>query len=167
MRQHDGRREAEMRRTIIILCSLIVMLSGTKALFSQGDVTNLITSYKSDLGLYEFESYAAREVVLLPKKEHKEVIEFTVFAGRKYKIIFCTAGLNEQLAINIYDKPEGNKYRRKVYDNSDVVENKTSSFEPKKIGTYYIEYDVPASGTDRKKAGKLVLLIGLLENGEY
>ena len=77
----------------------------TGGIFSQKEVKNVVTAYKSNLGLYEMDNYAVREIILLPKKNQKEVIQFTVFAGRKYKIILCTTGLDEQLALSIYDKP--------------------------------------------------------------
>ena len=139
----------------------------TNVIISQKDVKNVVVAYKSNLGLYELDSYAVRDIVLLPNKTQKETIEFTVFPGRRYKLIFCTTGVAGQLPLSIYDKPEGNKNRRKVYDNSNEIDNEFCSFEPKKIATYYIECDIPTSGTNNNKGGKIVMLIGLQENAEY
>ncbi|MBI2270066.1 MAG: hypothetical protein HYU69_06855 [Bacteroidetes bacterium] len=150
-----------------VLFTILSMMLFTGKSFSQKEVNNMVAEYKSNLGLYELDSYAVRDIVLLPKKNQKEEIEFTVFAGRKYKLIFCTTGLGEQLAMRIYDKPEGNKYRRKVYDNNNVIDKDFCLFEPPKIGTYYIEYDIPPSGTNVKKRAKIVMLIGLQENADY
>lgn len=156
-----------MRSMMLVLFTIPSVILLTNPAFSQKDVNNMVAEYKSNLGLYELDSYAVRDIVLLPKKNQKEEVEFTVFAGRKYKLIFCTIGLGEQLAMSIYDKPQGNKYRHKVYDNSNVIENDFCFFEPPKIGTYYIEYDIPPSGAEVKKRAKIVMLIGLQENADY
>lgn len=156
-----------MRSMISVLITITSIILLTDPVFSQKEVNNVVAEYKSNLGLYELDSYAVRDVVLLPKKNQKEEIQFTVFAGRKYKLIFCTTGLGEQLEMSIYDKPKGNKYRRKVFDNSNVIENDFCFFEPSKLGTYYIEYDVPPSGTELTKRAKIVMLIGLQETGDY
>lgn len=147
----------------LLACLLITGFLVPYFALPQKDVKSLFLSYKSNLGVYESDGYAVRNVELLPDKNQKELIEFTVFAGRRYRLILCSSGLGQSLSIEVFDKPEGSLNRHKVYTNAEEEESEFYIFEPAKIGTFYIECGLPSSGTTNKKSGKIILIVGLKE----
>ncbi len=150
-----------MIRTISI-CAIASTMLFTTLMFSQPqDVKKIIQANDSYLEKYEYYSYAVIDVSLLSDKSQIESVEFSVFAGRTYKIVSCMSGIADTISYDIYDKPANDKTRRLVYHANTAV--KANSFEAIKAGTYYFEYHLPESGTENKKSGKIVLVIGLQE----
>lgn len=114
---------------------------------------------------YKYDSYVVNNFTFDSKPKTVEV-QFSAFQGQKYKIIFCSSGFEEPLAVNIYDKSSRVKNNRhKVYDNSQGVDNNFWSFQPTKSGNYYIEYSVPVSSTPGlAKQGCVIMLISYMES---
>ena len=112
---------------------------------------------------YRYDSYVISELKFDKKPKIVEVV-FTAFEGQKYKLIFCTNGFEEPVKLDIYNKSKAiKKDRKKVYDNSQGIDNNFWTFEPPKSGNYYIDYEVPASIDGKPKTGCVILLIGYLE----
>jgi len=109
--------------------------------------------------------YSSSEISELTfgQKEKKVIVQFTALKDIKYKLLFCSSNFEEQVRINIYDKSKAIKDRKKVYDNSQGVDNNYWVFEPPKHGKYYIEYDVPKSIDGTVKQGCVILVVGYLE----
>ncbi|HSH65207.1 MAG TPA: hypothetical protein VLB84_05270 [Bacteroidia bacterium] len=113
---------------------------------------------------YKYDSYVISELKFDKKPKIVEVV-FTAFQGQKYKLIFCTNGFEEPVKLNIYNKNKNAKSgRKKLYDNSEGIDNNFWTFEPPKSGNYYIDYDVPPSLDGSPKSGCVILLIGYMED---
>lgn len=116
---------------------------------------------KPNMKPYKMDAYAPTELVFDKKKARKVEVQFTVFEGSEYKLVFCSSGFPEPVKLNIYDKSKAVKSRKKIYDGeAEGIDSDFWSFEPKKTGTYYIEYDVPASRDSIEKRACVVMLIG-------
>jgi hypothetical protein len=135
-------------------------LAGLSSLQAQCNAKELAKKCKSNIKPFNYDGFADNQFTFKDKEQVVDV-EFTAYAGQQYKLVFCSSGFKEEVKVNIYDKPKKNPKREKVYDSSNGIDNLFWSFEPKKTGTYYIEYAVPAAldgaGT---KTGCIVLLIG-------
>ena len=114
----------------------------------------------------KYDSYALNEFTFDDKTKEVEV-QFTAFAGQKYKIIFCSSGFDELLTMNIYDKSNKIKNNRhKIFDNDQGIDSDFWSFEPPKTGNYFIEYAVPPSKDGKVRKGCVVMLVGYTEPEE-
>ncbi len=114
---------------------------------------------------YKYDSYVISELKFDKKPRIVEVV-FTAFEGQKYKLIFCSNGFEEPVKLDIYNKKKGVKTeRKKLYDNSQGIDNNFWTFEPPKSGNYYIKYEVPPSMDGNPKTGCIILLIGYTEGG--
>jgi len=148
-----------MRNTFAILISALILTGSALNLKAQCKAKQVVKECKPSVAPYIYDSYAMNELVFDPAKTTVVEVEFTAFAGQKYKLVFCTAGLDQPIKLNIYDKNQRFKKRNKIYDSENGIEGKWS-FEPSKSGTYYIDYEIPASSTKMKKTGCVVMLIG-------
>lgn len=128
--------------------------------FAQCSSKNIVKENKNKLGEYKYDSYGLNEIVYGAQKEIIEV-EFSCYAGLKYKIIFCIANLQQNIGITIYDKPKTSKKRSVLYFDESGKDSYFANFSPSKTGTYYIEYEVPAATQPKDKGkGCVVMLIG-------
>src|SRR5687767_9829314 len=94
---------------------------------------------------YRYDSYVISELTFDVKPQSIEVV-FTAFVGQKYKLVFCSSGFDEQVKLDIYNKPNRIKTgRKKLYDSSEGIDSNFWTFEPQKAGKYYIDYEVPPS----------------------
>ncbi len=110
---------------------------------------------------YKYDSYVRSEITFGDKKQLVEVV-FTAFAGQKYRLFFCSSGFDEQVKLNIYDKPLRLKAgRNKIYDNSQGIDSDFWTFEPTKPGKYYINYEIAPSVDGKLKDACVVLLVSL------
>lgn len=145
--------------TVIIFTGLIFFL-GLPYSFSQCKPRPIVKEYKAQLKPYDYDGYATSDIEI-NEKVNKVEVEFTAFAGQKYRIVFCPTGFEEKIKLNIYDKSSRNKKRNKVYDNEKNINNSFWIFEPAKNGTFYIEYETPPSAKGvATKQGCIIMLIG-------
>jgi hypothetical protein len=108
---------------------------------------------------YKYDSYVISELKFDKKPKIVEVT-FTAFEGQKYKLVFCSSGFEEEVKLDIYNKNKSIKNgRKKLYDNSQGIDNNFWTFEPAKSGNYYIDYTIPPSKDGTVKTGCVVLLI--------
>lgn len=144
-------------KKITLLLAGIFALTFTSQVNAQCKAKQAVKECKPNMAPFMYDSYALNEIVYDAKKNTVIEVEFTAFAGQKYKLVFCTSGLEVPIKLNIYDKNQKFKKRNKVYDTENGIEGHWS-FEPSKSGTYYIDYEVPAAATTKK--GCVVMLIG-------
>ena len=145
---------------------LLIIFAGTLLVYSpniSAQCKGIKTIVKNSMPLlnpYEYDSYAVKEIIYSPKAK-KEIVEFSVFSGEKYKLVFSKTELPQEVGITFYDKPVTRKDRKILYfDESGKKGNFACNFQPSATGTYYIEYSIPAqSAADQK--GCFVLLIGI------
>ena len=150
-----------MKKAIILFIGFIVVIVDP-SVYAQCKANAIVKSYKSNMLPYVYDSYAVNKIEFdaTPKKME---VEFTAFAGEKYRLVFGTSGFKESVQVNIYDKSNKVKKRNKVYDSESGIDNLFWTFDPPKTGTFYIEYDIPASSDGQKKTGCMVMMIGYEE----
>jgi hypothetical protein len=146
---------------------LFIILTGTLLVFNSNlsaqckGVKSIVKNSMSQLGPYEYDSYAVKEIIFGAKAK-KETVEFSVFSGEKYKLVFSKTELPQEVGITIYDKPATRKDRKILYfDDSGKKGDFACNFQPSTTGTYYIEYSIPAQSASNQK-GCFILLIGIL-----
>ncbi|MES2837559.1 MAG: hypothetical protein V4667_08550 [Bacteroidota bacterium] len=143
----------------LVVLSALISLTATSDLFAQCKEKKAITkTCKPQMKPFHYDGMAYNDIQFDEKPKVIDV-EFTAFAGEKYKLLFCKSNFKENVVIKIYDKNKRNKNRKIVYDSS-TVETNIWGFEPPRSGNYFIEYEVPVSSTGVKKNECMVLLIG-------
>jgi hypothetical protein len=152
-------RMKKAARISVVLC--FILITGSLAV-AQCKAKQIVKEAKPSLAPYQYDSYALNEVQIDPAKPHVIEIEFTAFAGQKYKLVFSTSSFEEDMKLNIYDKNRLAKKRNKIFDSENGVK-KHWTFQPTKPGTYYIDYEIPKSTNGQKKTGCVVMLIGYKE----
>ena len=144
-----------------LLAGCCLGLSAQQAL-AQCKVRPIIKHCMPDLGKYQYDSYAVQEITFGPQAKKAE-IQFSVYSGEEYRLVFGKTVLPQEIGIKIYDGNPKSKNSKLVYfDDSGKKDNFVCSFEPTKTGTYYIVYDVPAA-TAPNQQGCFVLLIGIMD----
>lgn len=143
------------------LLFLFMLLVSAAALHAQCNAKKMAKVCKGNLKPYTYDGYGTAEVIF-DDKPHTVKMEFTAYAGEKYKLIFCSEGYKDKINLHIYNAPEKSKKREKVYDNTQGVDDLYWEFTPTKSGTYYIEIEVPVSADGTKKTGCVTMLIGFL-----
>lgn len=141
--------------TSLFLC--VPFLDST--IFSQCNPHKIARQYKTNLGDYKYDSYAYNDIQFTDKPQTIEVV-FSAYSGSIYKLVFGTSLFDENVTVNIYDKSQRVKNRKKLYDNTSGIDNMFWELEIEKPGTYYVDYDIPAKGTSKSTDGCVVILIG-------
>ena len=143
---------------------IVTALAGASLIFNTGlfaqqcKVKPIVKAGMPRLAPYQYDSYALKEIVYGPKPK-KESINFEIFSDEDYKLVFCQTELPQEVGITIYGKNKGKK-EILYFDESGKKSIQDFNFHPTQSGTYYIEYDIPAS-TSTVKKGCFVVLIGL------
>jgi hypothetical protein len=151
-----------MNRLLKNLSAVILLVTLANCTMAQCKAKQIVKDNKKAIDPYQYDSYAMNEVIIDPAKPQVIEVEFTAFAGQKYKLVFGTSSISEDMKLNVYDKNQRNQKRKKVYDSENGIE-KHWVFEPSKSGTYYIDYEIPKSSDGQKKTGCVVMLIGYKE----
>jgi hypothetical protein len=114
------------------------------------------------LAPYQYDAYVVTEIAYAVKTK-KESIEFAVYSGEDYKLVFCKTELPQEVGITIYDGNPNSKKSKIVYmDESGKKDKFVCNFHPESTGSYFIEYEIPASTAPNQK-GCFVVLIGIKE----
>ena len=151
-----------MKKLNHILAALFLLSFFSSVAVAQCKAKAIVKECKPNIAPYQYDSYALNEINFDPAKTQVIEVEFTAFAGQRYKLVFSTSGFAEDVKVNIYDKNQRVKKRNKIYDSENGIE-KHWIFEPTKAGTYYIDYEVPKSASGKKSIGCVVMLIGYKE----
>jgi len=129
-------------------------------LAAQCKVKPIVKNCMPLLDPYMYDSYAVKEITY-NAKARKEVLEFSVYSGEMYKLVFGKTALPQEVGIIIYDKDPSKKDRKILYfDESGKKGDFVFNFQPKNTGTYYIEFEIPVASAPNQK-GCFVLLIGI------
>lgn len=129
-------------------------------LSAQCKVKPIVKNCMPLLAPYQYDSYAVKEITF-NEKARKEILEFSVFSGEEYKLVFGKTDLPQEVGVTIYDKHPSKKDKKLLYfDESGKKGDFVFNFQPRTTGTYYIEFDIPASSAPNQK-GCFVLLIGI------
>jgi hypothetical protein len=135
----------------------------TSGLFAQQcKVKPIVKANMTSLSPYQYDAYAVKEIQYAAKTK-KESIEFSVYSGEDYKLVFCKTELPQDVGITIFDGNPTNKKSTIVYmDESGKKDQFVCNFHPTKTGNYFIQYEIPASTAPNQK-GCFVVLIGIKE----
>ncbi len=137
-----------------------LFLSSNSDLAAQCKVKPIVKNCMPLLAPYQYDSYAVKEITY-NAKEKKEILEFSVFSGEEYKLVFGKTDLPQEVGIIIYDKHPSKKDKKLLYfDESGKKGDFVFNFQPRTTGTYYIEFEIPAASAANQK-GCFVLLIGI------
>ncbi|HET6244093.1 MAG: hypothetical protein H0V01_13310 [Bacteroidetes bacterium] len=128
--------------------------------FSQCKSKEIVKSSKTKLQPYKYSGAAVNDFIIDDKSKMID-IEFTVYEGQEYRLVFCPSlNLTQDIKISIYDKRKNFKSRKLIFETSSKSENPLF-FDPPKSGNYYIEYTIPANeNPETKSEGCMVLMIG-------
>lgn len=100
---------------------------------------------KKDLKPFNYYAFKITKVSFTSESQFKE-IEVPLFHDANYRFVFNTEGLDQEIKIEIYDKPSSFAGRKKIYSGSS--QTKHFVFDPPKSDTHnriYIDYIIPAS----------------------
>lgn len=158
-----------MKRIIYSLLFLAVMVAGASIAQKKNEKKpekfkcndkDIAKACKPNMKPYKMDAWAPTELTF-DKKPRKVEVQFTVFEGSDYKLVFCSSGFPEKVKLNIYDKSKAVKSRKKIYDGeAEGIDSDFWMFQPEKTGTYYIEYDCPPSHDSIQRKACVVMLIG-------
>jgi hypothetical protein len=156
-----------MKKLFLILSKGFLLVIGlcllSSVLFAQQcKVKPIVKTCMPSLEPYQYDAYAVKEIVFGVKSK-KESIEFSVYSGEDYKLVFGKTELPLEVGITIYDGNPIKKDSKIVYmDESGKKDKYVCNFHPTKTGSYYIQYEIPASTAPNQK-GCVVVLIGIKE----
>ncbi len=71
-------------------------------------------------------------------------LEVTLYFGEKYRFVFNTENLSENVIIEVYNRKYNSEKKELVFTNRNNLNKRIYVFEPKKSKTLYINYIVPA-----------------------
>lgn len=146
-------------KKLIIVSAYLILASGLFA--QQCKVKPIVKNCMSALAPYQYDAYAVKEIIYGVKTK-KEILEFAVYSGEEYKLVFGKTVLPLEVGITIYDGNPKTKGKIVYMDESGKKDNFVCNFQPTKTGTYYIEYEIPAQTAPNQK-GCFVVLIGIKE----
>lgn len=146
-----------------LIFGLMLSMFFLNTIHAQHKVKKIVSRYMPNLEGYTYDSFAYNEIDFDTAQTKTIEVAFTALAKKKYKIVFGTSGFEQDLQLNIYDKDQRFKKRKKLYDNNEGIDNNYWSFEPNKPGTYYIDYQIPPTKNGSKKDEYVVMLIGISE----
>ena len=107
---------------------------------------------------FQYDSYVVKDIAYGPKAK-KETINFQVYSDEEYKLVFGQTVLPQEVGITIYGLEKGKK-KLLYFDESGKKSSQTFNFSTQISGTYYIEYEIPATTVANQK-GCFVVLIGI------
>ena len=148
------------QKAIITLLAGIIFIFNSN-LYAQCKVKPIVKNCMTSMAPYQYDSYAVKEIVYAAK-EKKEILEFSVYSGEEYKLVFGKTVLPQEIGITIYDGNPKGKGKIVYMDESGKKDNYVCNFSPTKTGTYYIQYEIPAATAANQK-GCFVVLIGIKE----
>lgn len=108
---------------------------------------------------YKYDSAKTTRFSYKTKEQRKE-IEIPLFIGEKYRFLFNTSGLTQNIKIEIYNKPFDHKKRELLYKLEPKKGKHIYTFEPEKSRKMYVIYTIPKVEEPTLVKDCLVLVIG-------
>ena len=148
------------KRFLIAHLTSFLLISSAITLSAQCKVKPIVKNCMPELAPYQYDSYAVKEITYVTTAK-KDVLEFSVYSGEQYKLVFGKTELPQEIGITIYDKQPSRKDKKILYfDESGKKDNLVCNFTPSTTGTYYIEFETPPATAPNQK-GCFVVLIGI------
>ena len=127
-----------------ILLFVVLVISTGIQIVGECDASALKSELKQELKPdYKYDSSKTTRFTYKDKIQTKE-IEIPLYMGEKYRFAFNTAGLPEDVKIEIHSKPIGHRKRELIYQLKKKENQHLYSFDPEKSKKMYITYTIPA-----------------------
>ncbi len=146
---------------LLSILSFIAILSISATQIAEVcDALALKTELKTKLKpKYKYDSSKTTRFIYKTKDQVKE-IEIPLFMGEKYRFMFNTAGLTDNIKIEIYNKPIDHKKRELLYSLEQKEDQHIYMFEPEKSRKVYVTYSIPKVAEPTIEKDCLVLVVG-------
>lgn len=151
-----------MKTKLYFLTIILLALSSIAAIqiAEECDALALKTELKKELQPnYKYDSAKTTRFSYKTKEQRKE-IEIPLFMGEKYRFLFNTSGLTQDIKIEIYNKPFDHKKRELLYKLEPKKGQHIYTFEPEKSRKMYVTYTIPKVDEPALVKDCLVLVIG-------
>lgn len=139
----------------------LLLISASGKISYNGELCNKVTKQKvkKELNPYNYSSMKTMSVFTSDKQDYNKEIMVPLFSGEKYRFVFSIEGINEDLDIEIFDKPKGEKRRKLVYSTESVGAGQSIYlFQPKKSQPLYVNFHFKKSETI--KEGCVMMMLG-------
>lgn len=124
------------------------------------DEKGLKTDAFKMLGEFAYSSSKTTNLYFVNNNQVKE-IEVNLFEGELYRIIFNNKSLPEKVAIEVYDKPKDNKFRKLLFTSETAPSTEMVVYEPSwRHRNIYIDYLIPATADEEVKKGCAIFIVG-------
>lgn len=107
---------------------------------------------------YKYDSSKSSRLTYKAKIQVKEM-EVPLFMGEKYRFLFNTVGLPQNVKVEIFNKKLGHKKRKLLYTLEHKENQHIYTYEPEKSRKMYINYTIPESSEEGLK-GCLIFVLG-------
>lgn len=147
--------------SLIVLFSLSTLSFVQEENHSACDVTHIRVKSKDALHPdYQYDASKTTYILFSTKKQFKE-LEIPLFIGEKYRFVFNTESLPQNVDIEVYDKKYESKSREMLFSSKDEqAVDKQYIFEPQKaMRKVFVDYHIHATEAEEAK-GCLVLTVG-------
>ncbi len=151
--------------TYIIFAFALMQMQSIQLFAQQQSVCNSVEIRKKARLLFKpdfhYDASKTTFVTFMNKKQFKE-LEVPLYIGERYKVIFSTESLPQDVDIEVFDKKYSSKSRTKIFSSKDVEksEDGTYIFEPKKpLRRMYIDYSIPPTQGEIEK-GCIIVTLG-------
>lgn len=149
---------------LIISTGLLAFTPGETQTDEIPDSCTSSETKKKCKGLLEDYSYDAskRSSITFQNKPQLKELEIPLYIGEKYRFVFSTEGMPQDVVISVYDHKYESKHRELLFTTKDAPKDQTEFvWEPEKSKKMYIDYEIPPTDDDIKK-GCVVMVLGYL-----
>jgi hypothetical protein len=147
----------------ILRPAFIFVLLLANLAFQEGDIScnveALTEKMQKELKPYVYDMSKLTHIGYKEKIWLKE-LEVPLFIGEKYRMVFNTEALTNQIVISIYNRPKDSKKRKLLFTTKDAPADKREFvFDYAMARQAFIDYEIPA-GDSTVSGGCLVFMLG-------
>ena len=147
----------------ILRPAFILILLLANFAFQEGDTScnaeALTEKVQKQLKPYIYDMSKLTHIGYKEKAWLKE-LEVPLFIGEKYRLIFNTEALTNQIVISVYNRAKDSKKRKLLYTTKGAPSNKREfTFDYAMARQAFIDYEIPA-GDSTISGGCLVFMLG-------
>lgn len=116
---------------------------------------------KQALNPFKYDSGKVTRVLYKPKAQLKE-IEVPVFIGEKYRMVFNTEALSQNVVISVYNKDKESTNRKVLFTTKNAqAGKKIHVYEPEQAKfKFYVDYEIPATKDSVSTPECVIFMLG-------
>ena len=149
--------------SFIIALPLVALISGTDLQAQTCDVTSSKLKCKKELVPFRYTGMTVQRIFFRRYNQRKEV-SFPLYFETKYRFVFNTENLPQEIKIEIYDSHSSNRKRNKIASFSSDEKQFTFEPDPSMVLPFiYVNFLIPASIAEDTKSipkGCVVIMTG-------